>query len=76
MLIITTARKSILKLVELQSLVAKCCKMRKIYMSLAKFANFVYFCIACGNATTFGPKYLIFSFLSLPQRKGYFSEIS
>ena len=27
---ITTARKSILKLVKLQSLVAKCCKMRKI----------------------------------------------
>ena len=27
---ITTARKSILKSVKLQSLVAKCCKMRKI----------------------------------------------
>ena len=27
---ITTALKSILKLVKLQSLVAKCCKMRKI----------------------------------------------
>ena len=27
---ITTARKSVLKLVNLQSLVAKCCKMRKI----------------------------------------------
>ncbi len=27
---ITTARKSILKLVKLQSLVAKCCKMRNI----------------------------------------------
>jgi hypothetical protein len=29
------------------ALVAKCCKMRKY--SLAKFATFVYFCIACGN---------------------------
>ena len=28
----TTALKSILKLVKLQSLVAKCCKMRKIYL--------------------------------------------
>ncbi len=39
---ITTARKSILKLLKLQRLVAKCCKMRKIY-SPANFANFVYF---------------------------------
>jgi hypothetical protein len=30
-------------------LVAKCCKVRKIY-SPAKFANFVYFRIACGNS--------------------------
>ena len=37
---ITTELKSILKL---QSLVVKCCKMKKI--SSAKFANFVYFCI-------------------------------
>ena len=41
--LITTALKSILKLVKLQNLVAKCCKMRKY--SPAKFANFVYFCI-------------------------------
>jgi hypothetical protein len=36
---ITTASKSMLKLVKLQSLAAKCCKMRKY--SHAKFANFV-----------------------------------
>ena len=42
-------RKSILKLVKLQNLVAKCCKMMKIY-SLVKFANLVYLCIACGNS--------------------------
>ena len=33
------------KIVKLQSLVAKCYKIRKIY-SLAKFANFVF---TCGN---------------------------
>jgi hypothetical protein len=38
---IIIAQKSILKLVKLQSLVAKCCKMRKIY-SPVKFENFVY----------------------------------
>jgi hypothetical protein len=32
---ITTARKSMLKLVKLQSLVAKCCKMRKIWQPQA-----------------------------------------
>ena len=37
----TTVKKSILKLVELPSLVAKCCKTWKIYSSSAKFANFV-----------------------------------
>jgi hypothetical protein len=35
--------------------------MRKIY-SLAKFSNFVYFCIACGNCyTTFGQKMVAIS---------------
>ena len=42
----TIARKSSLKLVKLQSLVAKCCKMRKIH-STSNSANLVYFCIAC-----------------------------
>jgi hypothetical protein len=37
-----------LELVTLQSLAAKCCKMRKIY-SPAKFANFVLICIARGK---------------------------
>ena len=40
-----------LRLVELQSLVAKCCKIRKY--SLAKFANFVYICITQGKVTIF-----------------------
>ena len=39
-----TARKRILRLVELQSLVAKCCKIRKIY-SLAQLARLVCICI-------------------------------
>ena len=41
----TAARKSILERVKLQSLVAKCCKMKKILYSPVKFANFVYICI-------------------------------
>ena len=45
---ITTARKSMLKLVKLQSLVAKCCKMRKIYSPM-KFAYFVLICITHGK---------------------------
>ena len=48
----TTARKRIVKLVELQSLMAKCCKIRKIY-SPAKFANFVYICITRGKSYHF-----------------------
>ena len=48
---ITTARKSILKLVKLQSLVAKCCKYGKF--SLAKFAKFVYICIVRGKVYHF-----------------------
>ena len=42
---ITTALKSILNLVKLQSLVAKCCKMR--------IANFVHFCITYGKLIPF-----------------------
>jgi hypothetical protein len=39
----------------LQSLVAKCCKICGKY-NLAKFANFVFFCIAYAEiATIFGP---------------------
>ena len=41
----TTARKSILESVKLQSLVAKCCKMKKI--ALCKFRR--YQCITCRN---------------------------
>ena len=44
---IATALKSVLKLVKLQSLVAKCCKMQKI--QACKIANFVYFCITRGK---------------------------
>ena len=47
----TTARKRILRLVELQGLVAKCCKIRKY--SLAKFANFVYICTTRGKSYHF-----------------------
>ena len=44
----TTARKSILESVKLQSLVAKCCKMKKI--ALCKFRQFCrYLCITCRN---------------------------
>ena len=40
---ITTARKSILKLVKLQSLVTKCCKMRKIWhFKCSKFCILLY----------------------------------
>jgi hypothetical protein len=42
---IIIAQKSILKSVKLQSLVAKCCKIRKIY-SPVKLANFEYFSVA------------------------------
>jgi hypothetical protein len=41
-----------MKLVKLQNLVAKCCKMQKIY-SLGKFAYFQYVCITCGNCYHF-----------------------
>ena len=41
---ITTALKSILKLVKLQSLVAKCCKMRKIYpCKVCEFCILLYY---------------------------------
>jgi hypothetical protein len=40
-----------MKLVKLQNLVAKCCKLGKY--SLAKFANFVNVCITCGNCYRF-----------------------
>ena len=41
---ITTALKSILKLVKLQSLVAKCCKMRKISpCKVCKFCTLLYY---------------------------------
>jgi hypothetical protein len=36
-----------MKLVQLQNLVVKYCKAWKY--SLAKFSNFVYVCITCGN---------------------------
>jgi hypothetical protein len=39
------SRKSMLKLVKLQSLDRKCCKMRKILNSPMIFANFVLICI-------------------------------
>jgi hypothetical protein len=45
------AQKSILKLVKLQSLVAKCCKIRKICP--VKLANFEYFSIARGTNNHF-----------------------
>ena len=48
---IGSAKRSILKLVKLQSLVAKCYKIRNI--SLATFANFVYICITRGDAYYF-----------------------
>ena len=44
---VTAALKSILKLVKLQSLVAKYCKSEKY--NPVKFANFVYFCITHRN---------------------------
>ena len=44
---ISTAERSILNLVKLQSLNAKHCKMSKY--SPVKFANFVYFCIMRGK---------------------------
>ena len=40
----TTARKSMLKLVKLQSLVAKCCKIRKVYAcEVCKFCTLFVF---------------------------------
>ena len=48
---IGSAKRSILKFVKLQSLVAKCCEIRKI--NLATFANFVYICITRGDAYHF-----------------------
>ena len=56
---ITTALKSVLKLVKLQSLVAKCCKMQKIQP--VKFANFVYFCITRGKLIPLSRKRYQFS---------------
>ena len=38
--------------IEWQSLVAKCCKIRNIYCSPAKFANFVYICILRAEKVT------------------------
>ena len=46
---ITTALKSILKLVKLQSLVAKRCKMQCVKCKSVKIANFVYFSITHGK---------------------------
>ena len=46
---IRTTKRSTLKLAKLQNLVAKCCKMRKLYS--VKFANFVYFRITRGKNT-------------------------
>ncbi len=39
--------EKLLNVVIFQDLVLKCCKMWKY--SLVKFANFLYFCIACQN---------------------------
>jgi hypothetical protein len=47
----TAVKKNVMKLVKLQNLVAKCCKNRKY--SLAKFANFQYIWITCGNCYHF-----------------------
>ena len=46
---ITTALKSILNLVKLHSLAAKCCEKYEP----VKFANFVYFCITYGKLIPF-----------------------
>ena len=46
--IFLAARKSVLKLVKLPSMVAKYCKYGKY--TLARFANFVYICITHGKA--------------------------
>ena len=67
---ITTALKSILKLVKL---VAKCCKMRNIYMgneeySPAKFANFVHFCITHGKLIPFSRCWYRFSVRNIIQK--------
>ena len=56
---ITTALKSILSLVKLQSLVAKCCKMQKY--NPVKFANFVHFCITYGKLIPFSRWWYQFS---------------
>ena len=48
----TTPSKNLLKLDKIQNLVAKCCKIRKI-CGFAKFADFVYICITCGNCYHF-----------------------
>ena len=52
-----TARKNILKLVKLPSLVAKYSKILKIE-KLAKFTNqFAYFCITQGKTLSYWPKF-------------------
>ena len=56
---ITTALKRILKLVKLQSLVAKFCKMRKIWP--CKVCDFVHFCITHGKLIPFSRCWYQFS---------------
>jgi hypothetical protein len=72
---ITTTRKSILKLVKLQSLVAKCCKMRKIQPY--KFLKFCIntFVLRAELATIFVCSIQIKSIQNLRTLQGYIFSI-